>query len=369
MFERFIIIAQKKNAFYHVPSIVTAPDGSILAFCEQRWQSPCDDVGECHIVMKKSRDHGKTWGELRELRRKKGAKWHMGSAIVDHVTGQVLLMCGGGWLQSDDNGETWTDWKPRHQMNVSNTPGGLGSTHGSGPGIQLQFGKHKNRLVWPARVVITSGSDGYDDGSISDRQEKCFSTVIYSDDHGGTLHRSNAFHKGTGEACLVERINGEIYFNARAYFDDGKRRVAVSNNGGEAFLEAPHDETLRELSQGCNASMIRYPQSLLKQSGIIDLLGDDVILFANPDSEGSYREHGVVRLSLDGGASWRYSRAVTEFGEWFDYSSMTVATDGTILLMYKTTPAMEGLPESLDECASMAIARFDLPWLMENHWK
>jgi sialidase-1 len=360
MFERFIIFAQKENAFYHVPSIVTAPDGSILAFCEQRWQSPCDDVGECHIVMKKSKDNGQTWGPLVELRRKKGAKWHMGSAATDNQTGKVLLMCGGGWLQSSDNGENWTDWRPEHNIQA---PGGLGGTHGSAPGIQLQFGKHKGRLLWPARVTITS--DGYNDRSISDRREKCYSTAIFSDDYGKTINRSNAFHQGTGEACLVERINGDIYFNARAYFDDFRRKTAISRDGGDLFTETKDDAILKEHSQGCNASMIRYPKEFLKTTGKSEWLGNDVIIFANPDSDGPYREHGMVRLSTDGGNSWQYSKVVTDFGEWFDYSSMTVATNGTILLMYKTTPKMTGLPASSDECCSMALARFDLKWITD----
>ena len=92
-------------------------------------------------------------------------------------------------------------------------------------------------------------------------------------------------------------------------------------------------------------------------------IGEDVILFANPDSDTSYREHGMVRLSTDGGRTWRYSKQVTDFGEWFDYSAMTIATDGTILLMYKTTPSMAGLPSSSDECCSMCLARFNLKWI------
>ncbi|SLM30109.1 putative Glycosyl hydrolase BNR repeat-containing protein [Desulfamplus magnetovallimortis] len=367
MFKRSIIINQRENSFYHIPSIVTAPDGSILAFCEQRWQSPCDDVGECHIVMTKSIDHGKTWSPMQELRRKDGAKWHMGSAITDMAEGKVLLMCGGGWLQSIDNGDTWLDWKPALHADKT-TEGvkyGIGSTHGSTPGIQLQYGKHKNRLVWPARIIISDS--GYNDKSISDRREKCYSTVIYSDDHGQNLYRSNSFHQGTGEACLIERINGDIYFNARAYYNDGKRRVALSHDGGTSFMEAPEDVELREVPQGCNASMIRYPQHLLNMDTNHGIPSNDIVLFANPDTEGSNREHGVVRLSIDGGETWKYSRAVTDYGQWFDYSSMTVANDGTILLMYKTTPSMEGIPNSSDECCSMAIARFDLGWLMENN--
>ncbi len=288
----------------------------------------------------------------------------MGSAVTDNETGKVLLMCGGGWLQSADSGDTWMDWQPAHNIQA---PGGLGGTHGSGPGIQLQFGRHKGRLIWPARVIIST--NGYNDQSIRDRREKCFSTAIFSDDHGKTLYRSNAFHQGTGEACLVERSNGDIYFNARAYFDDFKRKTAISCDCGNRFTETKDDAILKELSQGCNASLIRYPKDLLKKIGLSDRVGDDVILFANPDSDGPYREHGVARLSTDGGKTWQYSKAVTDFGEWFDYSSMTVATDGTILLMYKTTLTMTGLPTSSDQCCSMALTRFDLNWLLKEEIK
>jgi hypothetical protein len=56
-------------------------------------------------------------------------------------------------------------------------------------------------------------------------------------------------------------------------------------------------------------------------------------------------------------------KEVAQWGEWFDYSAITVAHDGTILLMYKTTANMSGLPASIKECCSMALARFDLDWL------
>ncbi|MBF0200683.1 MAG: exo-alpha-sialidase [Desulfamplus sp.] len=398
MFHREIIIEQHKNAFYHVPSIVTAPDGSILAFCEQRWQSPCDDVGECHIVMKKSHDHGLSWGELRVLRRQEGAKWHMGSAVTDHITGRVLLMCGGGWLQSRDNGESWTDWKPALHAGTEVMVNAFGSTHGSSPGIQLRYGKKKNRLVWPARAVISDS--GYDDRSVSDRQNKCYSIALYSDDHGRSIRQSNIFHRGTGEGSLVELGNGDIYFNARAYFNDGKRRGAVSRDWGVTFTEVPENQPIQEVPQGCNACMIGYPPHLINSTSMAGypahlirsasmagypehlvnnkpmaeypghfINNENIVLFANPDTKGPHREHGVVRMSLDGGKTWPFSREISARGEWFDYSSMTVAADGTILVMYKTTPSLTGLPTSPDGCCSMAVARFDLDWLIPTDCK
>lgn len=330
--------------------MVTAPDGSILAFCEERWRSPCDDTGECHIVMKKSRDHGRTWGNLIHLRRTAGAKYHMGSAVVDPSMGKVLLLCGGGNLQSKDNGETWHDWHPLfHEVDGATS----GSTHGSAPGIIIQYGVHKGRIVWPARTIVSR--DGYSDRSIPDRQTKCFSMALYSDDHGETVHSSNTFLQGTGEACLAERFNGDIYFNARAYFDDNQRKTAVSHDGGSHFEATPPAEELRETGQGCNASMVRYPQA--------SCAGRNILLFVNPDTIGPHREHGVVHVSADGGESWPLKKEISPWGAWFDYSSMAVARDGTILVMYKTTPTLQGLASSPDECCSMALARFDLDWL------
>ena len=182
--------------------------------------------------------------------------------------------------------------------------------------------------------------------------------VFFSDDHGETIHSSNAFLQGTGEGCLAERLDGDLYFNARAYFDDGKRYTAISHDGGSHFTESLPDGHLREVRQGCSASLVRYPPELCG--------GRDILLFANPDSTGKYREHGVVHVSFDGGESWPLKKAVTQWGEWFDYSAMAISHDGKVLLMYKSTPNMVGMPTSSDECCSMALARFDLEWLIQT---
>lgn len=350
MFNRQIVFPQKEHSFYHIPSIVVSPDGSILAFCEERWRSPCDDTGECHIVMKKSTDHGKTWGDLIHLKKKAGKKYHMGSAVTDTSTGKILLMYNSGCLQSTDNGDGWEDWRPVfHDKAGAARP----STHGSGPGIIKQIGIHKGRILWPARTIISD--DGYNDLIIADRRKKCYSAILFSDDHGVTIHCSNVFLQGTGEACLVERTNGDLYLNARAYFDDNSRRTAVSRDGGANFLEGPPAVDLSETGQGCNASMIRYPENMCG--------GRDLVLFVNPSTTGPHREHGTVYASEDGGRTWLMKREISQLGEWFDYSSMTVCRDGTILVMYKTTPTMQGIASSSDECCSMAVARFDLDWL------
>jgi len=349
------VFEQGGDANYHIPDLVVAGDGTVLAFCEERWKSPWDNVAECHVVLRRSRDHGRTWLPMQTLRRKEGGKFHMGSACVDRTSGTVLLMCGGGWLKSDDHGATWVDWKPR----VVRPEDGLGGgTHGSAPGITLQYGPAKGRLLWPARAV--DNSDGFRDSSIPDRQAKCYTTALYSDDHGETIHRANRFLQGTGEACLVERMDGAVYINARAYFGDHRRRTAVSTDGGRTFGDEGTDPTIREINQGTCAGMVRYPARLIG--------GADLVLFTNPDAVENVRCHGVLRASRDGGRTWTYARELNSASDWFDYSSVAVAHDGTILVMAKSTVTGRGAP-GFAKASSMVVFRVSLEWLTEEEMK
>ena len=349
------VFEQGGDANYHIPNLVVANDGTVLAFCEERWQSAGDNVGECHIMVRRSLDDGRTWLPMQTLHRKEGAKYHMGSACVDRTTGTVLLMCGGGWLKSDDNGATWVDWKPKIVVPADGMGGG---THGSSPGVTLQNGKVKGRLLWPARSV--DKTDGYNDGSIPDRQAKCYSTALYSDDHGKTIHRANVFLKGTGEACLVERMDGAVYFNARAYFSDNRRRIALSKDAGLTFSEEGVDQSIIEVKQGTCAGMVRYPPELIG--------GCDLVLFCNPEAKESVRCHGVLRGSRDGARTWAYRKELNSTSDWFDYSSVAVTHDGTILVMAKSTAIGRGTPGFAKSC-SMIVFRVRLEWLTDGQMK
>lgn len=349
------VFEQGRDSNYHIPNLVVANDGTVLAFCEERWGSAGDNVGECHIVLRRSLDEGRTWLPMQTLRRKEGGKFHMGSACIDRTTGTVLLMCGGGWLKSDDSGVTWIDWKP----SIVAPPDGMGgSTHGSSPGVMLQYGTTKGRLIWPARTV--DRTDGYNDSSIPDRRAKCYSTALYSNDHGKTIRRANVFLQGTGEACLVERLDGIVYFNARAYFSDHRRRTALSSDGGLNFGEEGIDASIVEINQGTCAGMVRCPPTLIG--------GADLVLFSNPDAKASVRCHGVLRGSRDGGRTWAYTKDLNSGSDWFDYSSVAVAHDGTILVMAKSTATGRGAPGFAKAC-SMVVFRASVEWLTEGEMK
>jgi hypothetical protein len=44
---------------YRIPALITAPDGSLLVFCEGRKSSRSDD-GDIDMLLRRSTDHGKT---------------------------------------------------------------------------------------------------------------------------------------------------------------------------------------------------------------------------------------------------------------------------------------------------------------------
>ncbi|WP_373331357.1 sialidase family protein [Salmonirosea aquatica] len=48
---------------YRIPAIVKAPNGDLLAFAEAR-RNNCGDFGDVDLVLKRSTDHGKSWGKL-----------------------------------------------------------------------------------------------------------------------------------------------------------------------------------------------------------------------------------------------------------------------------------------------------------------
>jgi sialidase-1 len=49
--------------FYRIPSLIRAPDGRLLAFCEAR-KNGAWDHGDIDIALKESVDGGNTWSKL-----------------------------------------------------------------------------------------------------------------------------------------------------------------------------------------------------------------------------------------------------------------------------------------------------------------
>ncbi len=230
---------QDGYAVYRIPAIETAPDGTILAFAEARKYNAGDpgmDNNEIDLVLKRSKDGGKTWSAMHIIEHA-GERWSSANAatVVDRNTRRVwvlYLRCkpnrdtgtsrpGTDDTQtiarySDDCGVTWSE--PKDLTAVArdmNDPGWTCSVIGPGGAIQTR----KGRLLfasWKAKPYVPF--------------------CLYSDDHGRTWLRGQMVpgSQGGNECQVIELADGRILMDIRQ--NDGQNRwISLSNDGGETW--------------------------------------------------------------------------------------------------------------------------------------
>ena len=326
-----------------IPNIVVAADGSVLA------------LARSGRLLRRSEDAGKTWSKAVEIGAEAG-----GSAIVDENTGDVMIVNPrrGCLWRSGDHGKTWK----RQEIEVKPNLLGHGSvkkvpagTSCSESGITLRYGKHKGRLLMPARITSPNGTNAQEIWPYH------YNTAIYSDDGGKTWRTSGPVQSGTGEGTLAELSSGNIYYNSRSHMSiDHRRRIAWSYDGGHMWTDWRVCDQLREVGQpfyfkygtkpsyGCNAGLVRLP---LETTG-----GKDVLLFSTPDNPGKSRIRMTVWASFDRGKTWPVKRMVHKGPS--AYSSLAADKKGNIYLLF------ERGDKKLYE--HIAVARFNLAWLTEG---
>ena len=337
-----------KEQFFppRVPTITVAQDGTVLAFTHG-----------CHLV-RRSEDGGKTWSAAREVGPDAG-----GNVIVDDNSGDVLVVSGGGYLyRSKDHGKTWKKEAIVIKPNAAGhgKPGGVPVDPAcSESGITLRFGKHKGRLLMPARIQAPKGKNDQEYWPYN------YNTAIYSDDGGKTWQTSYPVQSGTGEGTLAELSDGRVYYNSRCHMAvDHRRRIAWSHNGGQIWADWQVSDDLREVGQphyfkygskpsyGCNAGLVRVPDEVTG--------GKDVLLFSTPDNPGGNRVRMTVWASFDGGKTWPVKRLVYEGPS--SYSSLAADKNGIIYLLFES-----GRKQCWER---ISVARFNLDWLTgDKDWR
>jgi flavin-dependent dehydrogenase len=364
---------------YRIPGIVVTAKGTVLAYCEAR-KSASGDWGTIDILLRRSTDGGRTWGEPHRLADVPGPKQKNPVALKqklatnDEVTynnctlfadraGPVhALFCleyaRCFYLRSDDDGRTWSkpveitkafeafrsefDWKVL----------ATGPAHG----IQLRSG----RLVVP--VWLSTGTGGH-------AHRPSVTATIYSDDSGSTWHRGDIAVPSTpewvdpNETVVVELADGRVMLNVRSWSKQHRRLVTTSPDGATGWKKPEFDDAL--LEPICMASIVRY--SLAGEAG-----GRNRILFANPHwleradgkaqpGGGRDRKNVSVKLSYDEGQTWPVSKSL-EAG-FSGYSDLAVLPDGTILCFYE-----RGSIDGKNNFATgrLTVARFNLAWLTDG---
>ena len=256
-------------AQFREQNIVVTSSGTVVVVCQGRNKSRWSDRSGQDLVVKTSRDCGKTWSEAR-LVVTHGRKSICPNAAVYDSTGNRIhvlynlfmwdytkvptdvkgemgdLRCRQFVVTSDDEGKNWSG--PREISNMVDTKGAV-MVVGSGEGIQLQHSPWRGRL-------IVAGGDFY-----KGKKVLCY----YSDDLGQIWKRSKVVPwegkmAWASESKVAELPNGILVLNSRTFVQDGsKRRLrtrAFSYDGGITWTKLENDPALKTVS--CNGSLIAY---------------------------------------------------------------------------------------------------------------
>lgn len=264
---------------FKIPTMITAPNGTILSFAEARTEHK-DDWSKTDVVLRKSYDLGTTWTALEVLIEEGDMIIGNACPVVDRNTGIIwLIFCKQNdrafKMYSEDNGETWSE--PVEITQDVKLDHWTWYATGPSHGIQLKDGT----LVIPADHI---------------ENRKMMAHVIYSRDGGNTWQLGGTVPGGE-EATLVELDNGDLYINIRPV-RPGHRVTAISHDKGLTWTEISHDTSLPD--PACQGNLIEIE----KNEG-------SLYLFTNP-ADSLHREMMTVRLSDDECKTWSKSKILYE---------------------------------------------------------
>ena len=164
-------------------------------------------------------------------------------------------------------------------------------------------------------------------GQGRDEQDRHFSNLIISHDHGKTWTLSNPASFGNTECQAVLLGNGSIMLNCRTERPTKFRTVAVTSDLGNTWK--PHATNRNTLIEpNCNGSTYRFDY---KQDG----KKEHILVFANPHTQAG-RDHHTIQISFDDGRTWpKEYHLLLDVGRGAGYPSLSRVDDRHIGLVYE----------------------------------
>lgn len=329
----FVAADQSDVECYRIPSLITAPNGDVIAAIDERVPGCADLRGsrDINIVVRRSTDNGDSWSGIETVVDfPEGRSASDPSMIVDKETGDIFLFYNYMDLdkekdvyylhvvRSGDNGRTWGEpvditgqiSKPEWHDDFKFIT--------SGRGIQTKEG-------WLLHTLVNLQNGLH---------------IFGSRDHGETWFLIDTPIEVGDESKIVELSNGDWMINSRVN-QGGRRYLHFSSDQGSTWMSR---EAVDLTDPGNNAGIINYT---LRREGI----EKPVLLFSNTNSA-TDRENLTIRISEDDGQSW--SEGKTIYAGSAAYSTLTVLENGQIGLFFER-----------DDYSKNTFVKFDIQWLFE----
>lgn len=319
---------------FRIPAIVTAADGTLLAFAEGRKENRSDPGGgDIDLVIKRSRDRGASWSALAVLddpgqgwaasnptpmldRTKRRLwvlfnRWEPGRSTASSRPGTSDNQAWARW--SDDHGATWS--QPIDLTRVARDFDHWGAIFfGPGGAVQTRSG----RLIVPAAMRPDSFDFFISVGGFSGRTSLMRAYVLSSDDGGASWKRGALVRAQTDENQLVELADGAILMDARQGAGE-HRWLAFSDDGGASWSDPVPGQSVTPIC----AAIERYS---------FEGAGEPSrILWTGPAGPG--RRRLVVRLSYDEAQTFSVERLL--YGGLAAYSDLTVLNDRSVGVLWE----------------------------------
>ena len=318
------VYEQNKGGYelYRIPAIVKSGSGVLLAFSEARKTRSTGDSGDIDLVLKRSIDGGKTWGEMImvwddgrntcgnpvPIVGKDGIihllmTWNKGEDKWGSITsGQSVDTRRSYYSYSEDEGLSWSvpveittsvkseDW----------------DWYGTGPchGIMMTTGKYAGRLISPN--YFTKRENG---------KVVSYSHVIYSDDNGKSWQAGSPVPvSGVGECAVAELGDGTLLLDMRAS-EGFYRKLSRSTDGGLSWSEPVAVVDL--VDSDCQGS----------------ILYDGKDLYQSNTASATERMNMTVKRSSDNGKTWKAQYIVYQGKS--GYSDIVEISEKEIAVLYE----------------------------------
>ena len=336
---------------FRIPAAIALPNGDILAFCEGRVHG-AGDFGDIDIVVKRSKDKGKTWGTLHIAVDMDSLQAGNPAPVVDltdpaYPEGRIFLFYNTGnnhesevrkgnglrevWYKtSSDNGLTWSEpvkmttqtHRPKQpQVNAAYNFSEDWRSYANTPGhaMQFQHGKFKGRIF-----VAANHSAGDPQQEAMDYEAHGY----YTDDHGKTFHLGATVNvPGGNESMATELSNDKLMMNSRNQRGDKRERiVSISSDGGATWDTTYFDHALPDpVNQGSILT--------IGKKG-----GKAIIAFCNA-ADTQHRDNLTLRISYDEGKTWKknfvIAKSANDKGDYSAYSDLVNVSKKEIGILYE----------------------------------